>query len=84
MSHISQVNIPNINLPDIAERLVNQYGVLILPGENFPITDSVKNDISSHFRIGFARKNFPEVLSRFEECFPLVLESVGVDVSQYW
>src|SRR5579863_2633524 len=42
-----------------AERCVTQTGVLILPG-------SIFDHAGDHFRIGFGRKNMPEVLDRFE------------------
>jgi aspartate/methionine/tyrosine aminotransferase len=82
-----EVLVPGINLNEVAELLVHNHGVLILPGDvNFPITDACENNIKNHFRVGFARKNFPEVLARFEECFVSVLEAHGVsDVKgKYW
>ena len=44
-----------------AERLVADSGVLLLPGSNY---DSA---FSSHFRIGFGRKNMPECLALLDE-----------------
>ncbi|PKL09488.1 MAG: aminotransferase [Spirochaetae bacterium HGW-Spirochaetae-7] len=44
----------------LAERLVAETGVLLLPGKYYDYD-------SSYFRIGFGRKNMPEALSRLEE-----------------
>jgi aspartate/methionine/tyrosine aminotransferase len=44
----------------LAAELVEQRGVLILPGSIFDWP-------GSHFRIGLGRKNMPEALGRFEE-----------------
>jgi aspartate/methionine/tyrosine aminotransferase len=44
----------------LAARLVEDRGVLILPGSIFDWP-------GAHFRIGFGRRNLPEALARFEE-----------------
>jgi aspartate/methionine/tyrosine aminotransferase len=43
-----------------SERLVQELGVLLLPGTIF-------DDPGNHFRIGFGRKNLPEALAKLEE-----------------
>jgi aspartate/methionine/tyrosine aminotransferase len=43
-----------------SERLVQQSGVLLLPGTIF-------DDPDNHFRLGFGRKNLPEALAKLEE-----------------
>lgn len=43
-----------------AEKLVEQTGILLLPGSCYDYDDR-------HFRIGFGRANLPEVLARWEE-----------------
>jgi aspartate/methionine/tyrosine aminotransferase len=53
-----------ISLKDFAEQLIDKYGVLILPGDNF-FTASL--DVSRHFRIGFGRANFPLAMKVFED-----------------
>lgn len=64
-----------ITLSSLAERLVNEYGVLILPGENFVKTEDANfESVSSHFRIGFGRENFPEALLRFELALAEILK----------
>lgn len=42
-----------------AERLVEQEGVLLLPGSNYA-------HAGNHFRVGFGRRNMPEALARLE------------------
>lgn len=42
-----------------AERMVKEIGILLLPGSCYDYEDS-------HFRIGFGRANFPEILQRWE------------------
>ena len=42
-----------------AERLVEQEGVLLLPGTNYA-------HAGNHFRLGFGRRNMPEALARLE------------------
>jgi len=45
---------------DFAERLVKDTGIMILPSELFDYG-------TSHVRIGFGRKNMPEILSILED-----------------
>ncbi|KAJ1435114.1 pyridoxal phosphate-dependent transferase [Ochromonadaceae sp. CCMP2298] len=71
-----------VDLSAVAERLVNEHGVLILPGDNFPITDKASKVLSQHFRIGLGRANFPSVLDAFETALPRVLQDMGVDFGQ--
>jgi aspartate/methionine/tyrosine aminotransferase len=42
-----------------ANKVVQEKGVLLLPGEVY--------DYKGYFRVGFARKNMPEALAKFEE-----------------
>jgi len=44
---------------DFAERLVKETGIMLLPAEAFEYGNT-------HVRIGFGRKNMPEVLDLFE------------------
>jgi aspartate/methionine/tyrosine aminotransferase len=46
-------------IDDLARRLVEETGVLLLPG-------SIFDHEGNHFRVGFGRKNLPEALERFE------------------
>lgn len=48
-----------ISIEKFAEKLVEEAGVLIMPGSVFDFP-------GNFFRIGFGRKNMPEVLQRFE------------------
>ena len=47
-------------IADVAARLVNSHGVLLLPVDVFDYP-------GNHFRIGFGRENFPEALARFDD-----------------
>lgn len=47
------------SVDDFCHRLVQSEGVLLMPGSIFEMT-------SNHFRIGFGRQNFPEVLAKLE------------------
>lgn len=49
-----------IPVEKFAVDLVNKTGVLIMPGTIYDLS-------SNHFRVGFGRKNIPEVLSHFEK-----------------
>lgn len=49
-----------IPIDQFTEQLVNKSGVLIMPGTVF-------NYPGNFFRIGFGRRNFPEVLAHFEQ-----------------
>lgn len=55
---------PELLLPtpidQFAERLVEEKGVLIIPGHLFDVS-------GNFFRIGFGRKNMPAALNRFEQ-----------------
>jgi aspartate/methionine/tyrosine aminotransferase len=46
-------------IDDVAARLVETEGVLLLPGSRF-------GHPGNHFRIGFGRKNLPQTLERFD------------------
>jgi aspartate/methionine/tyrosine aminotransferase len=48
----------NIPIETIADELLQQFGVLILPG-------SIYDDSSNHFRISFGRRSLPQALERF-------------------
>ena len=45
---------------DFAERLLNQTGVMVIPGHCFMRGEA-------HFRIGFGRRDFPAALQRFSD-----------------
>src|SRR6185436_1918818 len=47
------------SIETLAERLVHEEGVLILPGSKYDWP-------GNFFRLGFGRKNMPESLERFE------------------
>ncbi len=49
-----------ISASDYADRLAQKAGILILPGSCYDYNDR-------HFRLGFGRANFPEVLKKWEE-----------------
>jgi aspartate/methionine/tyrosine aminotransferase len=49
----------DVDIDDFARELVEQEGVLILPG-------SVYEHAGNHFRIGFGRRNMPEALAGLE------------------
>ena len=64
-----KVKLSDIEVDILADTLVNQFGILILPGSNFPCADhdeEYKRQISRYFRIGFGRLNFPLALEKFE------------------
>lgn len=68
-----------VDLAEVTERLVQEHGVLILPGENFPITEEENGEaIRKHFRVGLGRAAFPQALDAFEKALPLVLADMGV------
>ena len=50
----------NVSSQEFMEQLLADQGVLIMPGSLFNIP-------GNHFRMGFGRRNMPEVLSRFEQ-----------------
>lgn len=49
----------DINIDEYAKRLINEEGVIILPGTLF-------DNSNNHFRIGYGRKNLSQALCRFE------------------
>lgn len=71
-----------VDLAEVTERLVQDHGVLILPGENFPVSfEENKAEIRKHFRVGLGRKAFPMALAAFEIALPKVLKSMGLAMS---
>lgn len=48
-----------ISLEIFAEDLIREQGVLIMPGSVFDLE-------GNFFRIGFGKKNMPDILERFE------------------
>ena len=64
----------SITLNQLAELLVTKYGVLLLPGDNFPTAGS---DVSNNFRFGFGRLNFKENL----EVLKAALRDIGLQPS---
>ena len=54
-----KMNIPGSSL-DFSNRLVKKTGIMTVPAEMFEYP-------GKYLRIGFGRRNFPEVLSKFEE-----------------
>lgn len=49
----------DIKIDQYVENLINQEGVIIIPGTLF-------DNENNHFRLGFGRKNLPEALDKFE------------------
>lgn len=49
------------NIEDFCDDLVDNTGMLLMPGTFFEFDDK-------RFRIGFGKKNMPESLGVFEEC----------------
>lgn len=73
-----------VDINELAERLVQQYGVLILPGAIFPSgTNESRLLVNQHFRVGLGRADFREALSIFEKALPIVLQEMGVDLSLF-
>lgn len=54
------------SLEDLAEDLVTRHGVMMAPGSLFGYP-------GSHFRVGFGRRRFPQVLERFGEALQALL-----------
>lgn len=50
---------PKLNITALAQHLLDTQNVMILPGQNFDVD-------AQHFRLGLGRKNFADVLARFE------------------
>lgn len=57
-----------------ADQLAEQYGILLLPGHNFPSGDSTghREIMDTHIRVGFGRRNFVAALQKFEEHLPIL------------
>lgn len=71
-----------VSLASLAEVLAKEHGVLILPGEQFPIAAAQAQAVRRFFRIGLGRKNFAEALLAFEAALPQALRSLGVAVEE--
>lgn len=57
------------NIDSFAEKLITEYGILILPASHFLVYDNqhLANELATrYFRIGFAREAFPAALEAFE------------------
>jgi aspartate/methionine/tyrosine aminotransferase len=79
-------NTLNMSVDDLAALLVTKYNILILPGstyyngnEDLETPDPnhapvVPLDTSSYFRVGFGRRDFVEVLGRFESALKEIFE----------
>jgi aspartate/methionine/tyrosine aminotransferase len=65
-------NLNRITCEEFAKQLVEKFGILILPGKNYP---GAEKDYSSHFRLGFGRANFPECLLLFENAVEQILRA---------
>ncbi|MCH9621376.1 MAG: Capreomycidine synthase [Chlamydiia bacterium] len=60
----------SISTDELTKRLSKDYGILIMPGSVIDLQDD-------YFRIGFGRKNMPEILNRFEKAFLEIVEKVA-------
>ncbi|WP_319580843.1 aminotransferase class I/II-fold pyridoxal phosphate-dependent enzyme [uncultured Methanospirillum sp.] len=49
------------SIESFCDKVRDDQGVLLLPGSVFHVE-------TPHFRIGYGRRNMPEILSRFEQC----------------
>jgi aspartate/methionine/tyrosine aminotransferase len=58
-----------LTLDELAERLVTDYGLLIIPGCNFP------GEYLQHCRFGFGRANFLDALAVFEKAIDEIMMS---------
>ena len=56
-------------LEALCERLVNEFGILLLPGSQFP---GAEKDFSEYFRLGFGRSNFSVALMKLEEALEII------------
>jgi aspartate/methionine/tyrosine aminotransferase len=63
---------PSISCEDFAKHLIDKFGILILPGSNYPGSE---RDYSSYFRFGFGRSNFSSCLALFETAVEDILRS---------
>lgn len=57
-----------LTLSMLAETMVSERGLLILPGCNFPCSAAMRSTVDTYMRIGLGRKSFPEALRVLEEC----------------
>ena len=57
-SALLKLHLP-LSIDDFVEKLVKEAGILIMPGTVFDLP-------GNYFRIGFGKKNMPEILNRFE------------------
>jgi aspartate/methionine/tyrosine aminotransferase len=80
-----RIHLPaSVDLAKVTERLVQDHGVLILPGENFPVSCPHNVQLfKHHFRVGLGRLNFPECLLEFERALPMVLKNWGVVLESF-
>jgi aspartate/methionine/tyrosine aminotransferase len=51
---------------ELAERLVNERGVMMVPGSMFDYASQLTH-LSQHFRVGLGRRNLPDVLAQLED-----------------
>jgi aspartate/methionine/tyrosine aminotransferase len=73
---LMRVKLPSgLDMDAFAARLVNEYGVLILPASKFLIIHDTEflRELESHFRIGFARSSFPQALAEFERASLIIM-----------
>ncbi len=56
----------SLDLNDVAERLAEETGLLILPGSNFPCSQHNRHRFNSFMRIGFGRVSFINSLGDLE------------------
>jgi len=68
-----EITDPAVTVDEVAQRLVEEFGVLILPGSKFVGCGNM-DKISQCFRLGFGRANFPECLAAFEASLPLIFK----------
>ena len=54
-----RLTVPGVRIDDWSAQLVEETGVLLLPGSTF-------GHAGNHFRLGFGRTDLPEALERFE------------------
>eukprot|EP01033_Poteriospumella_lacustris_P010928 gene10927-7773_t len=51
---------------DVAERIVQEHGLLVLPGSNFPCSDALRAECDRYMRVGLGRRSFPDALAVLE------------------
>lgn len=71
-SGFMKLNHPSITCENFAKILVDKFGILILPGSNYPGSEK---DYSSYFRFGFGRSNFSTSLALFETAVEEILRN---------